>query len=120
MDVDDFKGLNDAHGHMFGDECLKEIAAVLRSIFGRVGTCYRFGGDEFCVIMTRNVWEMENMIGAFNEQLDKRREKNVKIPTVCIGFSGCDTSEKHILDAFQEADDMLYRAKTEKKSKTYQ
>ena len=120
LDVDDFKGLNDAHGHMFGDECLKEIAAVLRSTFGRVGTCYRFGGDEFCVIMTRNVWEMENMIGAFNEQLDKRREKNVKIPTVCIGFSGCDTSEKHILDAFQEADDMLYRAKTEKKSKTYQ
>ena len=120
LDVDDFKGLNDAHGHMFGDECLKEIAAVLRSIFGRVGTCYRFGGDEFCVIMTRNVGEMENMIGAFNEQLDKRREKNVRIPTVCIGFSGCDTSEKHILDAFQEADDMLYRAKTEKKSKTYQ
>ena len=105
---------------MFGDECLKEIAAVLRSIFGRVGACYRFGGDEFCVIMTRNVGEMENMIGAFNEQLDKRREKNVRIPTVCIGFSGRDTSEKHILDAFQEADDMLYRAKTEKKSKTYQ
>ena len=48
-DVNYFKEINDEHGHLVGDEVLKEAAQKLRALFPD-GVCYRFGGDEFLVI----------------------------------------------------------------------
>jgi diguanylate cyclase (GGDEF)-like protein len=52
LDVDEFKSINDRHGHPHGDELLRRVAAVLRE--GRSGDLsYRIGGDEFAVLMPR-------------------------------------------------------------------
>jgi diguanylate cyclase (GGDEF)-like protein len=52
LDADDFKFLNDRHGHAHGDEVLKRIASVLGA--GRAGdACYRIGGDEFALLLPR-------------------------------------------------------------------
>jgi diguanylate cyclase (GGDEF)-like protein len=49
-DVDHFKGINDAHGHLAGDETLKMVAFVLRGAVRKEDVLARFGGEEFVVV----------------------------------------------------------------------
>ena len=63
MDVDDFKQINDTSGHAAGDYYLRQIAEVIRTVYGRHGDCYRYGGDEFSLILTKNLHQMEKLNG---------------------------------------------------------
>ncbi|MDR1745199.1 MAG: EAL domain-containing protein [Planctomycetota bacterium] len=51
IDMDDFKVINDAYGHDYGDAILKEIAVFLRQHFGDARNIFRFGGDEFVILL---------------------------------------------------------------------
>ena len=51
VDVDDFKLVNDNHGHRTGDEALKLVAGILRSCSRRMDVVARHGGDEFMVML---------------------------------------------------------------------
>jgi diguanylate cyclase (GGDEF)-like protein len=51
VDVDDFKNVNDNHGHRTGDEALKLVAEILRSFSRRIDVIARHGGDEFLVML---------------------------------------------------------------------
>ena len=51
MDIDFFKSFNDYYGHVQGDECLKQIAAVLRDAVGPDHFLGRFGGEEFAMVL---------------------------------------------------------------------
>ncbi len=51
MDVDDFKGINDTYGHLFGDEVIKKLALILQEAVEGRGFAGRFGGDEFFLCM---------------------------------------------------------------------
>ncbi len=51
IDLDDFKIINDAYGHDYGDVILKEVGRFLREHFGENGTIFRFGGDEFVILL---------------------------------------------------------------------
>ncbi len=50
LDVDDFKAINDTHGHLVGDECLKRVAAIMRACFRTQDGLFRWGGDEFLLV----------------------------------------------------------------------
>jgi two-component system, cell cycle response regulator len=52
FDLNGFKRYNDTFGHPAGDELLAELGGSLRSAVGDDGIAYRFGGDEFCVLLT--------------------------------------------------------------------
>jgi len=52
IDIDNFKEYNDLHGHQAGDQVLKEVARILTTIVRQnVDTAYRFGGDEFTLLL---------------------------------------------------------------------
>lgn len=50
LDVDDFKQVNDTHGHIVGDECLKRVAETMRTCFRAEDGLFRWGGDEFLLV----------------------------------------------------------------------
>lgn len=51
VDLDDFKDVNDRHGHTVGDRVLVAVAEALRDAVGALGTAARFGGDEFALLL---------------------------------------------------------------------
>ncbi len=51
MDLDNFKEINDTHGHHVGDRALREVAAVLRTAIRPYDMCVRYAGDEFIVVL---------------------------------------------------------------------
>ncbi len=52
LDLNGFKSYNDSFGHPAGDALLVRFGAALRDSVGSAGTAYRFGGDEFCLLLT--------------------------------------------------------------------
>ena len=56
-DLDGFKEINDRWGHLVGDDCLREVAAVLRDLLRGRDACFRWGGDEFAVLLTDDAGE---------------------------------------------------------------
>ena len=61
MDVDCFKGINDAYGHATGDAILKKVAYWLKNEFRNIDFACRVGGDEF-VIMVDVTYDQKNTI----------------------------------------------------------
>jgi len=52
LDLDDFKTINDEHGHLAGDRALQDVAKALQETTRPYDTCIRYGGDEFVVLLS--------------------------------------------------------------------
>lgn len=113
LDVDDFKQINDSHGHRAGDEVLRHIAAVLRHLARPGDMPARLGGDEFAVLLgQRTPAEAMHVAGQIRQHLQEPRTPE----SADIGFSvsigiaaaaGTGTAE----DWLAKADKALYHAK---------
>jgi diguanylate cyclase (GGDEF)-like protein len=51
LDVDGFKAINDLHGHMAGDACLREVAEAITGAVRTSDRCFRWAGDEFVIML---------------------------------------------------------------------
>lgn len=113
IDVDKFKGINDTYGHDGGDRVLKRVAEVLRHSFRSVDMIYRFGGDEFVVIMTRANSSMRDLLlEKINQanQLLLQGKDNIPPASLSVGVAFCDR-ENPQGDLLKDADTALYRVK---------
>ena len=87
--IDYFKEVNDRFGHHVGDLCLIEFASVLSEYFGE-SSVYRYGGDEFCLILPKITIETAVSV---SERVQSRlyrvalSEAPALKPTVSFGFS---------------------------------
>ena len=116
LDLNDFKMINDTHGHEQGDYILSETGKLLADIFGEEH-CYRYGGDEFLVIFP-DISETD-----FKEKLNfiKQCQKIIydKYPDVC--FQGYSIGYVHavpdnlgaVASLISQADEKMYEEKRE-------
>ncbi|WP_417457620.1 7TM diverse intracellular signaling domain-containing protein [Kordiimonas sp.] len=111
LDVDHFKDFNDKHGHPVGDKVLKELALVLKKQIRRPGTAFRYGGEEFAVLLPRTDLDEARVLA---ERLRTRISKDVPFDdvTVSIGVvSRRDGSFDSSAEFFNAGDKALYLAK---------
>jgi diguanylate cyclase (GGDEF)-like protein len=122
VDVDHFKKYNDRYGHPAGDECLRQVAAVLQADLRRPGDLVaRYGGEEFVAVLPQTdaglALIMAERVRQTVQDLAMRHESSST--SLCVTVSiGVATSERggsaqqsaHLIDV---ADQALYRAKRE-------
>lgn len=111
FDVDKFKAINDTYGHTTGDACLEKVAACIRKAYGSYGMCFRYGGDEFCVIMMKSLDSVDEATAEFYEELKKYRKEEEWMPNVSCGSVRFDPATESVQEAMQRADEMMYSHK---------
>ncbi len=115
IDLNKFKEINDTHGHLVGDDILKEIAAISLETFSNYGNSYRIGGDEYCVIIRRQLNEIESLIAALHKNIDIKKQTNPLLPSVSVGYGYFIYGKNTVNDAINEADEMMYNLKNKHK-----
>lgn len=113
FDIDKFKQVNDTYGHAEGDRCLALVAQQIYSVYGKYGSCYRIGGDEFCVIMYRQLNKLDELNRKFEYALEQLRGNNGKLSGVSLGYAYYDKKNGDIQAVVEKADNMMYQNKHE-------
>ncbi|CAN5685240.1 hypothetical protein BH18ACT11_BH18ACT11_19840 [soil metagenome] len=113
VDVDDFKNVNDTHGHRTGDEALKLVAGILRSCSRRVDVVARHGGDEFLVMLPEaSLPEAHRFFERMRDQVVEGSRStlglDLRLSAGAVQCPGRSTDPTALLDA---ADEAMYRAK---------
>lgn len=120
IDVDDFKGINDHYGHMFGDHVLEEIACNLRRLFRSNDIIARIGGDEFLIFMypVHDKHIIGDRAGKVMESVRMLfQESSVDFRFSCsIGIACCPADGRSFEVLFQHSDAALYDAKSKGKN----
>jgi diguanylate cyclase (GGDEF)-like protein len=124
IDVDHFKSVNDNYGHVVGSKLLQEIGDVLSLILRASDHIYRYGGDEFVVIMPTVDIETVHEIGA--RVLSKIKNKVFRINdnetyklSVSIGIAEYPTDAKSAVEIIRFADEMMYMSKRSGRGKVF-
>ena len=124
IDIDDFKHLNDTHGHLIGDRVLREVAAAVKGELRGVDTAARYGGEELVIILPRT-----ELVAAF--ALAERVRARIADRRIAVGADGPvlsvtasfgiaaypDSGLGSAEDLVRRADRALYRAKRSGKNR---
>ncbi|MEY2964906.1 MAG: hypothetical protein RLZZ228_719 [Actinomycetota bacterium] len=117
VDLDDFKGINDSFGHLFGDEMLKELGHALGTAVRGSDTVFRFGGDEFVILALLD--SEEQALGLFTRvQASANSALSAMTPdgrpvSISVGYACCPGALiEPMNELLAKADQALYRAKS--------
>ncbi len=119
-DIDNFKNFNDTHGHQTGDVVLKFVAETLREALEEKGRVYRFGGEEFLMLLPEIDIETAGKITeTIRKKLEKDYfiEKNKKLMvTMSLGLA-CAKQGESLDQVLERADQALYVSKEKGRNK---
>jgi diguanylate cyclase (GGDEF)-like protein len=114
VDVDRFKAYNDASGHRAGDDVLRAVAASLRDTVRTGDAVYRYGGEEFAVLLPEQTLDGAARAGerlrAAVEELGLERPEGGSV-TVSVGVAGLGDARCSPDQLFELADEALNQAK---------
>jgi len=123
MDIDHFKHVNDAYGHLSGDAVLREISAVMQSSLRPYDTIGRYGGEEFLVVVPQSDAAAafniaERVRRAIEKQTITAQDREIRV-TASLGVAA--TAQAGALEPqtlLNLADEALYRAKRNGRNRT--
>jgi diguanylate cyclase (GGDEF)-like protein len=116
MDLDDFKDVNDQHGHRVGDEVLVEVSQILLKEMRKYDACIRYGGDEFVAFLyntDRHAAEliMDRIRHAVSGMVYKTGSGKEISLTISVGMSLYPEDGTELTHLFTVADSQMYRDK---------
>lgn len=121
LDIDHFKSVNDNHGHLAGDEVLKEVARVMLEHCRPVDFAARYGGEEFCLILPEvGLSQARRLAESLREKISgtaislSRERLSVTASLGCASFPDEAQTPAQLI---RTADQRLYRAKTTGRNK---
>lgn len=115
-DVNNLKLCNDKYGHSEGDKMITDAAECICSAFAAVGSCYRIGGDEFCVLISEGreaeiLCALERVNGFLKEKNQTR-----ELPlSIAFGYALREGVEESMEALFNRSDEMMYHTKYQMK-----
>ncbi|MFM1841695.1 MAG: hypothetical protein RLZZ490_428 [Cyanobacteriota bacterium] len=120
IDVDFFKAYNDAYGHLLGDDCLKQVATILKSVSRKQSDLVaRYGGEEFIIVLPNTtVDEAEQLAHRIqqaiaDQKIPHRQSLVAEYVTLSMGISDAiPTIQETVADLIQRADFALYQGKS--------
>ena len=116
LDIDHFKRVNDSHGHAAGDQILKAVATSIKNQLRNVDMVFRFGGEEFLILLSNTSREAAAMVGErlrYSSQMADYQVEGKQIElTVSLGCSTLLPAESAD-SLLRRADSALYVAKRE-------
>ncbi len=114
VDIDHFKRVNDRHGHLAGDACLRELAEAVRKTVRTDDLCFRYGGEELAILLPETDDKGATVVA---DKLRKKVEESsfyrgeVRL-SISIGIGSCPAHATAGLELVRKADQALYRAKS--------
>ncbi|MCM3131658.1 sensor domain-containing diguanylate cyclase [Paenibacillus polysaccharolyticus] len=119
LDIDRFKLINDTYGHSTGDEVLKQIAKLIQMSVRPEDVCFRFGGEEFVVLLrdhdSKKAYEIAERIRISVEESILAVDRTV---TISAGIAEFPMHSRSETELFHLADNALYLAKEEGRNRT--
>jgi len=115
LDLDDFKAFNDAYGHVEGDQVLLQLGQVVKRCLRQTDSAYRYGGEEFTVILPMTTSE-DGAVTAERIRKEFKKENFSTVPgkdvrmTVSIGLARYKTQEE-MKSFVHRVDQLMYQGK---------
>lgn len=110
-DINGLKITNDTFGHELGDKLLVEAANILKNSVGNNGLVYRWGGDEFAIVL-KNADETiaEDICKKIKDDSKNKSVKSIKV-NIALGCSTKYSMDKNLNSVIKEAEEKMYRNK---------
>lgn len=116
-DIDHFKNFNDTYGHLAGDAMLREVARALNSGRREVDRVYRYGGEEFSILLPETDWpeayevaeKLRRRVDALS--VDAHGSDEPLTTTISMGVAAFSEDSLHLEHLVSAADEALYEAK---------
>ena len=123
MDLDNFKEINDTHGHHVGDRALRDVATVLRTVIRPYDICVRYAGDEFIVVLSgcgagRSRAQARSSCSGRSMRCCSRRGPGRRVPlAISVGAAIFPHDGDTYEALLATADSRMYRDKTRRKQR---
>jgi diguanylate cyclase (GGDEF)-like protein len=117
VDIDHFKSINDRYGHLVGDQVIHRVALILRNAVPEGELVCRYGGEEFCVLVSRVKTEQASAFADGMRKLIETTCGQAVIPgeaariTASFGVACMESGASTLAEMIKQADQALYLAK---------